>query len=144
MSEHQKQTIIRWFEEVWNKGRRQAIDEMLPPDCIIHDGGASLKGPEEFKKYFDLMRSAFSEIQVTPEEVISEGALVCLRWSVKMRHTGDGLGMPATGRNLQTTGVSIVRFTDGRFAEAWQNWDMMGVMQQIQQAEPAKLNMQAP
>ena len=29
MSEHQKQTIIRWFEEVWNKGRRQAIDEML-------------------------------------------------------------------------------------------------------------------
>lgn len=117
---------------------------MLPPDCIIHDGGASLKGPEEFKKYFDLMRSAFSEIQVTPEEVISEGALVCLRWSVKMRHTGDGLGMPATGRNLQTTGVSIVRFTDGRFAEAWQNWDMMGVMQQIQQAEPAKLNMQAP
>ena len=143
MSEHQKQTIIRWFEEVWNKGRRQAIDEMLPPDCVIHDGGTSLKGPEEFKKYFDLMRSTFSEIQMTPEEVISEGALVCLRWSVKMRHTGDGLGMPATGRNLQTTGISIVRFTGGRFAEAWQNWDMLGVMQQIQQAEPAKLYMRA-
>jgi predicted ester cyclase len=143
MSEHQKQTIIRWFEEVWNKGRRQAIDEMLPLDCVIHDGGTSLKGPEEFKKYFDLMRSTFSEIQMTPEEVISEGALVCLRWSVKMRHTGDGLGMPATGRNLQTTGISIVRFTGGRFAEAWQSWDMLGIMQQIQQAEPAKLYMRA-
>ena len=143
MSEHQKQTIIRWFEEVWNKGRRQAIDEMLPPDCVIHDGGTSLKGPEEFKKYFDLMRSTFSEIQMTPEEVISEGALVCLRWSVKMRHTGDGWGMPGTGRNLQTTGISIVRFTGGRFAEAWQSWDMLGIMQQIQQAEPAKLYMRA-
>ncbi len=65
MSEHPKQTIVRWFEEVWNKGWRQAIDEMLPPDCLIHDGSTSLKGPEEFKKYFDLMRSAFSEIKVT-------------------------------------------------------------------------------
>jgi hypothetical protein len=42
------------------------------------------------------------------------------------------------------TGISIVRFTDGRFAEAWQNWDMLGVMQQIQQAAPAKLYMSAP
>ena len=144
MSEQPKQTLIRWFEEVWNKGRRQAIDEMLPPDCVIHDGATSLKGPEEFKKFFDLMRSAFSEIQVTPEETISEGELVCLRWSVKMRHTGDGLGMPATGRNLTTTGISVVRFAGGRFAEACQNWDMMGVMQQIQQAEPANLYMTAP
>ena len=144
MSEQPKQAIIRWFEEVWNRGRRQVIDELLSPDCVIHDGETSIKGPEEFKKYFDLMRSAFSEIKVTPEEAISEGAMVCLRWSVKMRHTGDGLGMPATSRILQTTGISIVRFTDGRFAEAWQNWDMLGVMQQIQQAEPAKLYMSAP
>lgn len=144
MSEQPKQTIVRWFEEVWNKGRRQTIDELLSPDCVIHDGNTSLKGPEEFKKYFDLMRSAFSEIQVTPEEAVSEGTLVCLRWSVKMRHTGDGLGMPATGRNVQMTGISIVRFAGGRFAEAWQNWDMLGVMQQIQQAEPAKLYMSAP
>jgi steroid delta-isomerase-like uncharacterized protein len=144
MSEQPKQAIIRWFEEVWNKGRRQVIDELLSPDCVIHDGETSIKGPEEFKKYFDLMRSAFSEIQVTPEEAVSEGPLVCLRWSVKMRHTGDGLGMPPTGRNVQMTGISIVRFTDGRFAEAWQNWDMLGVMQQIQQAEPAKLYMSAP
>ncbi|PYT18759.1 MAG: hypothetical protein DMG58_37555 [Acidobacteria bacterium] len=51
--------------------------------------------------------------------------------------------MPATGRNLETTCLSLVRFTDGRFAEACQNWEMMGIMQQIRQAEPAKLYMAA-
>jgi hypothetical protein len=76
MSEQPKQAIIRWFEEVWNRGRRQVIDELLSPDCVIHDGETSIKGPEEFKKYFDLMRSAFSEIKVTPEEAVSEGPLV--------------------------------------------------------------------
>ncbi len=80
------------------------------------------------------MHAAFSGIHVTPHEIISEGDLVCLRWSVKMRHTGDGLGMPATGKQLQASGMSMVRFANGRFAEAWQNWDMLGLMEQINSA----------
>ena len=28
----------RWFEEVWNKGRRAAIAEMLAPDAVLHEG----------------------------------------------------------------------------------------------------------
>src|SRR2546428_3291064 len=73
MSEHQKQTIIRWFAEVWNKGRRQAIDEMLPPNCVIHGGGTSLKGPDWFNKYFDLYAVCVFGDSVDAEEVISEG-----------------------------------------------------------------------
>ena len=134
MSDHQKQTLLRWFEEVWNQRRREAIDEMLAPDCLVHEGEASSKGPEEFKPFFDRMHAAFSGIHVTPHEIISEGDLVCLRWSVKMRHTGDGLGMPATGKQLQASGMSMVRFANGRFAEAWQNWDMLGLMEQINSA----------
>ena len=34
-----------------------------------------------------------------------------------------------------TTGISIVRVADGMLAAGWQNWDMLGLMQQIQ-AQP--------
>ena len=62
-----------------------------------------------------------------------------------MRHTGDALGMPATNKQLHTSGISIVRFKDGRFAEAWQNWDMLGLIQQITDAAaPAKVYMGEP
>jgi predicted ester cyclase len=104
VSDHQKDKIIRWFEEVWNQGRRETIDELLPPDCVIHDGVTEAKGPEDFKLFYDRMRRAFSDMHVTPAECLSEGDLVCLRWSVTMRHTGDGLGMPPTGKRLHTTG----------------------------------------
>src|SRR5229473_7622396 len=131
MSDHQKEMIVRWFEEVWNQGRRQTIDELLPPDCIVHEGEAATRGPDEFKPFFDRMRAAFADIHVTFHEVISEGDIACLRWSATMRHSGNALGMPATGKQLHTTGMSMVRFAKGRFAEAWQNWDMLGLMEQI-------------
>jgi len=133
----QKQLIVRWFEEVWNQGRRDVIDEMMAPDCILHDGDTESRGPAGFKVFYDRLRAAFSDMRITPGQAVSEGEFACLNWSVTMRHTGDGLGIPPTGKHLRTTGMSMVRFKDGRFAEAWQNWDMFGLMQQIQQTDQA-------
>jgi steroid delta-isomerase-like uncharacterized protein len=130
LSDH-KATITRWFEEVWNQGRRETIDELMPEDCVIHDGDTDTTGPAEFKVFFDRLQAAFSDIHVTAHHAICDGDFACLRWSSTMRHTGDALGMPATNKQLHTSGMSFVRFKDGRFAEAWQNWDMLGLIQQI-------------
>ena len=45
----QKATLIRWFEEVWNQGRRETIDELLPEDCVIHDGNTDTGDPANLK-----------------------------------------------------------------------------------------------
>ncbi len=136
-----KEMVVRWFEEVWNKGNREAIDEMLPAGAVIHDGPVSIVGPEEFKSYFERFQGAFSEIHVTVEELVGEGDLVCYRFSVTMRHTGDSLGMPATGKQLNTTGMAMIRFDGGQFAECWQNWDMLGLLEQIREGERSKTYM---
>lgn len=140
-----KATLIRWFEEVWNQGRRETIDELLPEDCVIHDGDTDTRGPAEFKVFFDRLQAAFSDARITPHEAIADGEFACVRWSATMRHTGDSLGIPATNKQLHTSGISIVRFKDGRFAEAWQNWDMLGLIQQITNAAaPATVYMGEP
>jgi steroid delta-isomerase-like uncharacterized protein len=132
MSEANIALAKRWFEEVWNKSRREAIDEMLAPEAPIHEGEASMQGPDGFKPFFDRMQSSFSGIRVTVEDAIAHGDKVCVRWSCAMTHTGAGFGMPATGKHLKVTGISIVQVEGGRLVEGWQNWDMMGLMQQIQ------------
>jgi SnoaL-like polyketide cyclase len=81
---------IRWFEEVWNQGRREAIGEMLAPDGVIHDGADAMRGPEQFYPFFDRVRSTFSDMRMTVEATISEGDMICVRWSGAMTHTGDG------------------------------------------------------
>ena len=133
MTNEERNLGQRWFEEVWNKGRREAIAELLAPEAVIHDGGTDSVGPEGFYPFYDRLRSAFSEMRVTVEDTIAEGDKVVVRWACSCKHTGDGLGFPATGQAVSFTGVSIVRVSGGKLLEGWQNWDMLGMLEQLQE-----------
>jgi predicted ester cyclase len=41
------------------------------------------------------------------------------------------MGVEPTNRELTWTGIIIDRIADGRIVESWANWDMMGMMQQL-------------
>ena len=132
MTELERGLGARWFEEVWNKGRREAIAEMLSPHAVLHEGGVDCAGPEGFYSFFDRLHAAFSDFRVTVHDTFAEGDRACLRWTCSCRHTGDALGMPATQKTVHVTGISILRVAEGRMVEAWQNWDMLGMVEQLQ------------
>ena len=127
--EAQRTFAARWFEEVWNKSRREAIDEMFPEDAVLHDGQNEYRGPEQFKLFYDALRAQLSDVQVTPLETISEGDIVCTRWSSTAKHS-------STGKQLEVSGMSLLRFENGRFVEGWQNWDQYGMVQQLERKAP--------
>ena len=137
MLQANKELATLWFEEVWNKGRREAIRELLAPNAVIYDSGVPRKGAEGFYEFFDRIRATFSNIHFSIDQTIAESDLVCLRWSCTMTHSGSGFGVPPTNRNLQTTGITIIRIANGKFVAGWQNWDMLGVMQQIKEGPQA-------
>lgn len=132
MTDSERDLGRRWFEEIWNMGRRETIAEILAPDAVIHDGGTDSRGPEGFYPFFDRIHASFSNMHVTIEDTFAEGDQICIRWSCAATHSGDGLGIAPTGRTISVTGISIGRVSGGRFVEAWQNWDMLGMMQQLQ------------
>ena len=88
-------------------------------------------GPDGFYPFFDRMRATFSSLHVDVEDIVAEGEKVCVRWSCKAMHTGEGLGAAPSGVTITVTGISIFRVHDGRIVEGWQNWDMLGMMEQI-------------
>jgi len=131
MKESERDLGKRWFEQVWNLGRREAIAEMLTPDAVVHDGERATVGPRAFYEFFDRMMATFSEIRVEVADTLAEGDKLCVRWECTAKHTGDGLGVPPTGETVHVTGISILRLKGTMFVEAWQNWDMLGMMEQI-------------
>src|SRR5262245_5013799 len=90
----------RWFEEVWNKGRREAISEMLSPSTVLHDADRETIGLEGFVAFFDRMRGALSNIQITVHDLFAENDRVCVRWSCTATHTGPELGLAATAKSV--------------------------------------------
>ena len=130
-----KALVRRWFEEVWNKGRSEAIDEMFAEDGIAHgladETGAPLRGPQGFKSFFHKFRDAFPDIEVIVEDAIAEGDKVAARCRVRATHAGDSLGFAATQRPIEITGMTFARVRDGKIVEAWNNFDFMVMFQQL-------------
>ena len=133
--EQNKAMIRRWFEEVWNKGRADAIDEMMSPDAVNHglseDSATPLRGAAGFHPFHDAFRGAFPEIQVVVEDVIAEGDKVAARCGVRGQHTGDHLGVAASNASVEFTGIAIARIKDGKFVESWNNFDFETMNKQI-------------
>jgi steroid delta-isomerase-like uncharacterized protein len=128
------QLMRRWFQEVWNEGRMETVHDLLSPDAVARGqrgADAEIRGPEEFVKFVREIRGAFSDIQMNVEDVFGAGDKVVLRWSATMTHTGDAFGLPASGRTVRSRGISIARIVDGKIVEGWDNWDQLGMLEQI-------------
>ncbi|HEX8068312.1 MAG TPA: ester cyclase [Pyrinomonadaceae bacterium] len=125
--------LRRWFEEVWNAGRAEVIDELFAADGLAHGlaGGESLRGPAAFKPFHRAFKGAFPDIEVVVEDTITEGDKAVARCTVRARHQGDTLGFAATERPVEFTGICITRWRDGQIVEAWNNFDFMTMFQQL-------------
>ena len=124
----------RWFKEVWNEGKTQTVYELLSPDAIgigqLEDGNP-LCGPAEFLPLVERIRGAFPDINMVVEDAFGAEDKVVLRWSATMTHHGDHLGMPASGKRVRMTGITIARIRDKQIIEGWDNWDQLGMLKQI-------------
>ena len=135
MSEENKQLVRRWFEEVWNKGRADAIEEMFDENGIAHglsaDPATPIKGPKEYRPFYEAYRQAFPNIMIVIDDMIAEGDKVVARCSVRGKHEGDFLGCAATQAPVEITGIAIVRIDKGKIVEAWNNFDFVTLYKQV-------------
>jgi predicted ester cyclase len=133
MSENQKAVVRRVFEEVWNLGNVRVLDEYLAPTFVCHDRLAPDCGPglEGEKKRTLLYRAALPDLRVTLEDVIADDESVVVRWTSRGTHQGELAGIAPTGKQVEFSGITIVRFVEDKIAEAWISWDALGLLEQL-------------
>ena len=126
----------RWFEEVWNKGREDAIDEMMSPHTeghgLVHPDGKEVDGMTAFRSFHKTFRSAFPNMHVKVEDTITEGDRTAARCLVTGTHTGDAFGgkLPA-GKSVKFYGMTMFHVKDGKIVESWNNFDFMSMYEQL-------------
>jgi predicted ester cyclase len=100
MSDPKKQTALDAMAII-NDGHLDLANELVHPDYHSHETAADRPGgPEGFKQWAIIIRTAFSEIRFVPQDVIAEHDRVVIRGQFTARHVGTFAGMPATGRGV--------------------------------------------
>lgn len=124
----------RWFHEVWNEGRTQTVFELLSPTAVARgqrDAASEIRGPQEFVNFVNEIRGSFSDMKLKIEDIFGTDDKVVVRWSATMTHSGNALGLAPTGKIVHVGGISIARVDGGKIVEGWDNWDQIGMLQQI-------------
>ncbi len=94
------------FAEGVNSGNFDVFDEVVAPDVVDHDPAPEQgPGPQGFKDMFATMRSAFPDMEVTPEHMTATEDDVALAYTITGTHQGEFLGVEPTGRRTRP-GVS--------------------------------------
>lgn len=129
-AERNKAVARRVFEEVLDKGRFEVSDGLYTTDFVGHGGARTFTHAEGFAEARG-WRTAFPDLSVTVDLVVAEGDFVAVRWTARGTNTGEGNGLPATGKRVEVSGVAIFRIVDGKIAEEWAAGDALGLLRQL-------------
>jgi steroid delta-isomerase-like uncharacterized protein len=130
MSPSPHDIATRWFEEVWNQGRLESIDELATPDARSYGfpQPESALSRDEFREYILEFRRSFTHIHINVDETVTEQDRVAVRWTGTMQHTGSGLGFAATGKVVNVHGMSLMHLRDGLICAGWNALDLGSVV----------------
>jgi predicted ester cyclase len=132
MSTTVNQAVLAAAIDSWNRGDLAAYMEIYDDNVALHGLPPELPpGREGARLYYDSLWAGFARPRLIIQDVIAAGDKLACRFQLEATHTGDFLGIPPTGKTIQVSGMTILRFVDGRCVERWNQADMLGWLQQL-------------
>jgi predicted ester cyclase len=113
-----KQVVRRLFDDIWNRGDMDVAREIL-----AH--------PASVQHYVAEFRAAFPDVHHSVRQMIAEGDAVAVSWSASGTHSGEWLGLSATGKMVAWTGITLAHLVNGLIIDHDTHWDMLGFAVQL-------------
>jgi predicted ester cyclase len=135
--ENNKQLIIRFFEEVWNKRKFEIADDLFDIDCHtfqLQSGTVATstpRGPESIKGHIAEWLSGFPDLKFTIEQMIAEGDRVSTLLAMDGTHTGQWLGIQPSRKRINIRMATIHRIRGSKIIEDWVIVESLGFFQQL-------------
>ena len=125
-----KATARRVFDEIFNQGKFEVADEIYASNFVNHgvSRDADLKEDQAAAKGWKL---AFPDLKMTVVQEIAEGDLVTVLYTATGTNTGEGNGLPATGKKVSGRGITIWRIVNGKITEEWSEFDQLRIMKDL-------------
>lgn len=141
MVEQNKEMARRFYEECWNQGKLDRVDQYIAKDCRYHDPvfPALAPGLDSLKRHITMCRNAFPDLRFTLDDTIAERDEVVVHWTAHGTQEGQFLGVAATRKIASVGGTSIYRIKNQRIVEQFIDWNLLTLLEQLGAATAPKV-----
>jgi predicted ester cyclase len=131
--EANKALVRRLYEEGFNQGNLEVVDELVAPDVVTHDPIIldAPTGPGAIHGGIEMIRKALPDFHVEVLDLLAEGDRVASFLSMSGTNTGDYRRGGATHKKGTMRAFFLWRVADGRLAESWGMADRFQFLQQL-------------
>ena len=127
MTAHQ---LADLFVEMTNTHNPDLVDRFIAETYLNHNDFVA-DGREANRQFWAAYFTGLPDVSVTMEDLVVSGDRVVGRFTYRGTHTGDLLGIPASGKPVEMRSIDIWRVADGMFVEHWDQLNLMQMFQQI-------------
>ena len=130
IQEKNKAVARRVFEEIYNQNKFEVANEIYSADFVNHGLQRSV-GLKEDQEAARGWKDAFPDGKMGIVLMVAEDDLVTVIWTGTGTNTGQGNGLPATGKKVELRGITVWRIVDVKIREEWCAFDKLRMMQQL-------------
>ena len=135
-NEKHVQSNIEKYSNIWddviNHDNLDAInDSNFDENVIMVSSPENIVGIEGFKSFYANFVTGFSNKEFTIVDIFGQGDKLVKHWKFKGTNSGEFFGMPATGKDVDIEGTTLVEMKDGKITKEQDFFDNMVFMQQL-------------
>ena len=123
-----RDVVTRFYEDGINARNGEVVADLLAPDFALN---GQRMGPDGQRRHLETLYTAFPDVRVTLQDMVFAGDTVVSRMTWTGIHRGAFMGIPAGGRRVSWTAISIIHLSAGTIVQAWVNEDTLGLLRQI-------------
>lgn len=142
MTQEMKPLLQRMYDEAFNQGKMDVLEEMIADNYIRHQPPyATVKGKGDFKKFVADVRKGYTGFNISVDETIVTDDVSVVRVVLSGKHTGQTptVQAPPSGKQVAMTGCTVSHWKDGKIVEEWAYNDYLGLTQQFGVVPPPGL-----
>ena len=139
--EQNKDLVRQFYEECWNKGKLDRLDQYIAKDCRFHDPvfPTLTSGIDNLKNHITMSRKAFPDLRFSLDDTIAERDEVVVHWTANGTQEGQFLGVAPTRRVASVGGTSIYRIKNQKVVEQFVDWNLLTLLEQLGAATAPKV-----
>jgi predicted ester cyclase len=131
MSTEENKAILQRAMDKFSPQTKEQYLSLYDPGCVLHGYVGVEPGLDGIRRFYEAFWNAFPDVVLTNEGMLAEGDEVACRFSLKATHQGEFNGIPPSGKPIHLTGITILKFANGKCIERWSEADWLGMLQQL-------------